>query len=47
MLFACIDTVDEVETVEDEARGGGGPTSAALKTCGPWTDSSVGWVADD
>lgn len=46
MLLACINTVDEVETVEDGAGEGGGPISAALKTSGPWTDSSVGWVAD-
>ncbi len=46
MLFAGVDTADEVELVEDEAGEGGGPISWALKTSGPWTDSSLGWVDD-
>lgn len=48
MLVPCIDAAEEL--VELEVKVGDsdeGATAWALKTCGPWTDSSVGWADDE
>ncbi|KAH6606244.1 hypothetical protein Trco_005397 [Trichoderma cornu-damae] len=48
MVFSCVDTVEEVVRGEGKAEDSeGAATATALKICGPWTDSSVGWAADD
>jgi hypothetical protein len=48
MLFPCIDAAEEAIWVGVEAEvSEEGAMAAILKTCGPWTDSSVGWAADD